>query len=215
MKKIYELSILTEAEQKDLTRLEEIIAQGILCFVEVGRALMTIRDKRLYRQTHRTFQSYCLEKWEFGRSYAYRLIASAEVADNLSPIAPNSSDSPILSPNCQQITSESQLRPLTKLEPEQQREAWQKAVETAPAGKVTARHLSSVVDELEATSDEAVEATEPEESVQVEPDGVVQSDTVKNLCRIFKAASEEDQLQFLQWTEINYKELWNEAFWAD
>lgn len=31
---------------------------------------------------------------------------------------------------------ESQLRPLTSLEPEQQIEAWQKVVETAPEGRV-------------------------------------------------------------------------------
>jgi len=39
---------------------------------------------------------------------------------------------------------ESQLRPLTKLrnKPDQQREAWQKVVETAPEGKVTAAHVS-------------------------------------------------------------------------
>jgi hypothetical protein len=41
--------------------------------------------------------------------------------------------------------TESQCRPLSKLEPDQQREAWQKAVETAPAGKVTAAVVSKVV----------------------------------------------------------------------
>jgi len=40
-----------------------------------------------------------------------------------------------------QIT-EYQIRPLSKLEPAQQREAWQKAVATAPEGKVTAAHVS-------------------------------------------------------------------------
>jgi len=39
---------------------------------------------------------------------------------------------------------EGQLRPLARLEPDQQREAWQKAVETAPEGKVTAAHVSIV-----------------------------------------------------------------------
>lgn len=43
---------------------------------------------------------------------------------------------------------EGQLRPLSKLEPAQQREAWQKAVETAPEGKVTAAHVSKVVKEI-------------------------------------------------------------------
>lgn len=43
---------------------------------------------------------------------------------------------------------EGQLRPLSKLEPQQQRDAWAKAVETAPDGKVTAAHVSKVVKEM-------------------------------------------------------------------
>jgi hypothetical protein len=45
---------------------------------------------------------------------------------------------------------ESQLRPLIKLKdnPEKQREAWQRAVETAPAGKVTAAHVYKVVKDM-------------------------------------------------------------------
>lgn len=43
---------------------------------------------------------------------------------------------------------ERQLRPLSKLEPDQQREAWAKAVETAPEGKVTAAHVQKVVKEM-------------------------------------------------------------------
>jgi phage N-6-adenine-methyltransferase len=42
---------------------------------------------------------------------------------------------------------ESHVAPLTVLEPAQQREAWAKAVETAPNGKVTAAHVESVVSE--------------------------------------------------------------------
>jgi ParB family chromosome partitioning protein len=43
---------------------------------------------------------------------------------------------------------ERQLRPLTSLEPEQQREAWQRAIDTAPDGKMTAAHVQQVVDEI-------------------------------------------------------------------
>ena len=38
-----------------------------------------------------------------------------------------------------------QTRPLSKLEPAQQREAWQKAVETAPEGKVAAAQIEQNV----------------------------------------------------------------------
>lgn len=40
---------------------------------------------------------------------------------------------------------ESQLRPLASLPPEQQREVWTKAIETAPNGKITAAHVQGVV----------------------------------------------------------------------
>ena len=45
--------------------------------------------------------------------------------------------------NCSQILpeNEAQTRPLADLEPEQQREVWLKAVNTAPAGKITAAHV--------------------------------------------------------------------------
>jgi hypothetical protein len=45
--------------------------------------------------------------------------------------------------------AESVARPLAALpDPEQQREAWQQAVDTAPGGKVTARHVESVVNTM-------------------------------------------------------------------
>lgn len=61
--------------------------------------------------------------WDFNRRYAYYLIDSASVLENVN----NCSQKPI---------TESQARPLSRLEPAQQREAWQKAVETAPEGKM-------------------------------------------------------------------------------
>jgi hypothetical protein len=42
---------------------------------------------------------------------------------------------------------ESQLRPITGLPPQEQREVWQEAVDTAPDGKVTAAHVQAVVDQ--------------------------------------------------------------------
>lgn len=199
MEKVYQLRTLSADEEAKLVRLEETISQGMLCFVEVGKALLEIRDERLYRQTHDTFQNYCTQKWGFGRSYADRLIAYTKVTD-------------VLTPTGVKITSERQIRSLTHLQPEQQKEVWEKAVESAPDGKVTAKHVAEAVADME-TPDEAVEVVEPGEAVPVPK--AVQLATVKKLCRIFSAANEEDQLSFLQWTEINYKDLFAEAMWAD
>jgi ParB family chromosome partitioning protein len=43
---------------------------------------------------------------------------------------------------------ERQMRPLTSLSPDTQIEAWQRAMDTAPGGKITAAHVQHVVDEL-------------------------------------------------------------------
>ena len=58
------------------------------------------------------------------KSHAQRMIDAAKVVNNLSPMG----DIP---------ASERAARPLASLPPAKQREAWQKAVETAPKGKVS------------------------------------------------------------------------------
>ena len=71
-----------------------------------------------------------------GQAYLYYQLEAAKIERNISTTVEK-----------EQIP-ERQLRPLAKLEPEQQRTAWQKAVETAPEGKVTAAHVSKVVKEI-------------------------------------------------------------------
>ena len=121
----------------ELEHLESVIKQNIGAFYEVGRALMEIRDKGLYRDVlgFDTFEAYCKSRWSFTRQTAYQFIDSAKVIENVSDCL-------------QKPLNEYQTRPLARLEPEQQREAWQKAVETAPEGKVTAAHVYKIVKEM-------------------------------------------------------------------
>ena len=55
-------------ERKALKRCEQIIIKGAAEFVRVGLALKEIRDCRLYRETHSTFEAYCLSKFDFRRA---------------------------------------------------------------------------------------------------------------------------------------------------
>lgn len=137
----------------ELEQLENVIKQNIGAFYEVGRALMEIRDRGLYKDVlgFDTFEAYCKSRWDFNRAYAYRLIGSAQVVDAVSPIG-------IQSPG-----NERQTRPLARLEPSQQREAWQKAVETAPEGKVTAAHVSKIVKEI--TGEQQKEPAKPQPTI--------------------------------------------------
>jgi len=130
-------SIITLDERSRLYQLEETIRQGLNTFVDVGSALLEIRDKRLYRQEYSTFEEYCREQWGMQRAHAYRLIESAKVLNTLSPIGD------ILP------ATESQARPLASLEPEEQVEAWKRVITSTPEGNVTAKIVLKAVKEVE------------------------------------------------------------------
>lgn len=119
-------------ERNELQNHEQVIEQGLKTFVDVGNALLAIRDKRLYRGRWGTFEEYCGERWGFTSTHAKRLVDSAIIAKNLEPLGETN-------------FSERHLRPLKNLQPEQQREVYQRAVETAPNGKVTAAHVEATV----------------------------------------------------------------------
>jgi hypothetical protein len=138
---------LTEDEESRLARCENTIKQGLQTFYEVGNALAEIRDERLYRKTHNAFDDYCQARWGMSKTHANRLIASANTVDRLAPMG--------VIPE-----SERQTRPITRLEPEDQPIVWQRAVETAPNGKVTAAHVEQTVREWK--SDDQNVFTDPE-----------------------------------------------------
>ena len=54
---------LTPVEVENRDRLEAIVHPGLGIFVEVGNALGEIRDRRLYRDTHRSFEAYVRDWW--------------------------------------------------------------------------------------------------------------------------------------------------------
>lgn len=136
------MELTIKKDRAYLEYLEGIIQKNLMSFCEVGRALMEIRDRELYKVknggAYGTFEAYCRGAWDFNRAHAYRLMDSAKVIETLSPVGD-------ISP-----VNERQLRPLTRLndDPEKQRVAWQRAVETAPEGKVTAAHVQKVVREM-------------------------------------------------------------------
>ena len=152
---VVETEELTPDEERERLYLERKVERA---FYEAGKALQSLRDRRLYRSTHKTFEEYCRDRFGHSRQKSNYLIAAAGVYDNLTTIGcqnlpiddlttnssqiPPTSKTSDLTTNSGQIlpTSERQVRPLTPLEPSQQREVWQQAVETAggkvPSGRV-------------------------------------------------------------------------------
>ena len=70
--------VLAPDEQDQLQRLEHVVESGLRTFIEVGEALSAIRDRRLYRGTHGTFEDYCVERWGMKKAYANHLVRAAE-----------------------------------------------------------------------------------------------------------------------------------------
>ena len=130
-------------DERDRLKLEREVERA---FYKAGCALRELRDRRLYRSTHRTFKEYCQDRFGFTRRRSDYLIGAAEVVDNLSSKAepkPKREPMVLVLP-----TSERQCRPLTKLEPEQQREIWREAVESSrgkvPSGKVVSDLVAKI-----------------------------------------------------------------------
>lgn len=97
-------SILTEDESAELARCEAVIREGLQTFMDVGNSLLKIQERRLHRATHATFEHYCRERWDIGKSRAYQLMQAAETVTGMSTIVDVSS-----------ITKESQARELAKI----------------------------------------------------------------------------------------------------
>ncbi len=141
-------------DERDRLRLERQVERA---FYAAGCALRELRDRKLYRSTHKTFKEYCKERFGFARRHSYRLIDASVVVDNILQMCPdrtqNSSDTSDTNQTLEIIpTSEWQIRSLTKLEPQQQREIWRQAIEMAkgrvPSGKV----VSDLVAKIEGKS---------------------------------------------------------------
>jgi hypothetical protein len=77
---------LSDREQADLATCEAALDNLRLAFWAAGKALQVIRDARLYRDTHATFEDYVEQRWDMSRSQAYRLVDAWPLAERLSPM---------------------------------------------------------------------------------------------------------------------------------
>jgi hypothetical protein len=117
---------LTSEEKQRLAKLEKVIDAKLEDFFEVGSAIMEIKSKALFRETHTNFNAYCQDRWGFGRSYANKLIGSAERIQ-------------LLPQDLRKPANEFQIRPFLKLKPEEFAKRWPTIVSAAGSGKVTAK----------------------------------------------------------------------------
>ena len=127
--------VLSPTEQRELDRHEACLSR---CVADAGAALRAIRDGKLYREQYASFGDYLSEKWGVTLKRAYQQIAAVAVIENIagdSAKADFSTSVDKLAPPQPPValpTNEAQTRPLSPLEPAEQREAWREAVASAP-----------------------------------------------------------------------------------
>ena len=138
-KLLEELSLEEESERH---RLELKVERA---FYEAGAALAELRDKRLYRSTHNTFEEYVLDRFGMKRAHSYRLIEAVAVVNNLTSCLQFGDILPV---------NEAQCRELAKLEPAQQPTAWLESLKRTGGKKappaVTVRGVVTEIKERDA-----------------------------------------------------------------
>jgi hypothetical protein len=116
---------LAPAESRALIEHEAVIERGLTTFTEVGNALLAIREQRLYRAEHDTFEGYCRERWGFNDRRASQLIAAAATV------------STIVETGLPAPANEHQARALAAVPEAQRAEVWRETVDRT-GGKPTA-----------------------------------------------------------------------------
>ena len=134
-----DLQPLSEQEKQEYEKCIENIRTNLTGNIQAGGDLKKVRDGKLYRDEFDTFEEFCLETFNIGRSYAHRLIEAWENREDLLPIG-NVVPLP---------TSEAQLRELTGLDTAiKKQRAWKQAQKLAGNTAPTAEEVKQAVDQI-------------------------------------------------------------------
>lgn len=139
-------SELSPDEWQERLYLERLVERT---FYEAGKSLQKLRDKKLYRNTHPNFEEYCRDRFGHSRQKSNYLIAAADVYDNLTTSGCQNSGDSLTTNGCQILpTNERQVRPLSKLSPHQQVEAWELSIKLALNKQPSNRIVQDVVQRI-------------------------------------------------------------------
>ena len=130
---------LSSAEKARLSKAEARVLANTDAYVDVGLALREIREGKLYRETHSTFEAYCLARFDFGSNYGNRLMNAAEAIQKLKTVPIGT----VLLP-----TSESQARELLKVDESKWPKVMQLAKKRAGDKKINALHIQLAAQEV-------------------------------------------------------------------
>jgi len=152
-------SKLNAIQTQELEKCEEIIRKGFGTFLEVGAALAKIRDEKLFLGKCETFDQYWKKELGISRTYAYNLIGSAEVSQQLSSIE----DIDVKPLN------EAQLRELIGVKEEKRVDAWKRAVELAGDKPITAKIVRKAAEKFRPRKSGKAKVKKVAEKIDLEP----------------------------------------------
>lgn len=142
-----ELTVAESDERAFHEKVVDDVKDGIEKLASIGDAsLKVLRDKRLYRSTHKTFEEYCQARFGFDRRYVNRQIFHGAMQELLGPNGPK---------------KEAQSRPLASLpNPELQAQAWELAQQTSQKNQPSNREVAEAVAKVQAELDAATQRCE-------------------------------------------------------
>ena len=127
---------LTTEERVRLRQLELEIERNLTGFIKCGRALLEVRESRLYRERYASFAEYCRERFAIARSTADQLCRSTQVYETLAGSGMQ------IPENVPELT----LRPISQLpSSDLQSQAWRLSARVAPAGKAPRHTVTAKV----------------------------------------------------------------------
>lgn len=119
----------------ELDQEEEILRSYFkkVSFYEMACAIRTIIKKKLYKTSHGSLKEYFEDKWKMCKSAAYQFSNAADIIDNLKT---HFDDLP---------QTESQVRALSTISPEEQVRIWRIILDTCHINNVTADVITRTI----------------------------------------------------------------------
>ncbi len=133
---------LSKDERHQLATLKKTIERTIRSTFEFGAALREIRDRRLYRETHSSFETFMADEFGISKGDAHRQIQCATKFETVQPIAEKLGIT---------IANPSQMRPLFKVEDRDLPDVLKRAKRDAGNQRLTADVLAKAA-KIELTS---------------------------------------------------------------
>lgn len=147
--------LLTKDERKYLSEREKKVTAGVRASIAAAKALFEIHDYengRLWSCKFTTFEEYCREMWNFGKSHSYRLLdcggfigaLERDVKESQSPIGDY------------MPKTEGLIRPLSGVPKEHRVACWRGIVDEMKPGNITSKVVAQKVKQYEQTLEKEV-----------------------------------------------------------